>query len=166
MASLLRLTTIPLLLAAPAGAQHPRALLPIEFKNSAEARWLAKRVQASRVLDDMTQPGTWRMTGTGNLTFPSEPRLGDMRVLRVDMQMFTGPPAATSNHLSSINLRRAFAGEDWRAYNRISLWVKPEFSGIPALPLQIVLHCCNSTPFHYCHVERSRNISDSFRHRV
>ena len=140
MASLLRLTTIPLLLAAPAGAQHPRALLPIEFKNSAEARWLAKKVQSSRVLDDMTQPGTWRMTGTGNLTFPSEPRLGDMRVLRVDMQMFTGPPAATSNHLSSINLRRAFAGEDWRAYNRISLWVKPEFSGIPALPLQIVLH--------------------------
>ena len=140
MVSPLRLTILPLVLAATAGAQQPRALLPIDFQNSAEARWLAKKVQASRVLDDMTQPGTWRMTGTGNLTFPSEPRLGDMRVLRVDMQMFTGPPAPTSNRLSSINLRRLFESEDWRAYNRISLWVKPEFSGIPALPLQIVLH--------------------------
>src|SRR5207253_8742192 len=33
-------------------------------------------------------------------------------------------------------------------------------------PLQIVLHCRNSTPFHYCHVERSRGISDAFRDRV
>jgi glycosyl hydrolase family 9/cellulase-like Ig domain-containing protein len=140
MVSPLRLAILSLGLAATAGAQQPRALLPIDFTKSAEARWLAKKVQASRVLDDMTQPGTWRMTGTGNLTFPPEPRLGQMRVLRVDMQMFTGPPAPTSNRLSSVNLRRAFDGEDWRAYNRISLWVKPQFSGIPALPLQIVLH--------------------------
>src|SRR5580765_6140120 len=140
MVSPLRLTIIPLVLAATAAAQQPRALMPIDFTKSAEARWLAKKVQASRVLDDMTQPGTWRMTGTGHLTFPSEPRLGDMRVLRVDMQMFTGPPAPTSNRLSSINLRRVFEGEDWRAYNRISLWVRPEFSGISALPLKIVLH--------------------------
>jgi len=114
-------------LSAPnvARGQVPRALLPIEYENSAEFGWLRKPVLASRVLDDMTQPGTWRMTGTGNLTFPSEPRLGDMRVLRVDMQMFTGPPAPTSNRLSSINLRRVSEGEDWRAYNRSSLWVRP-----------------------------------------
>src|SRR5512147_1749193 len=82
MVSPLRLTIIFLVLAATAGAQQPRALMPIDFKSSAEARWLAKKVQASRVLDDMTQPGTWRMTGTGNLTFPSEPRLRQMRVIR------------------------------------------------------------------------------------
>src|SRR4029078_8961018 len=28
--------------------------------------------------------------------------------------------------------------------------------------LEVVLHCRNSTPFHYCHVERSRDISDCF----
>jgi len=33
-----------------------------------------------------------------------------------------------------------FAGEDWRAYNRISLWIRPEVVGFPMLPLQIVLH--------------------------
>ena len=144
MVSSLRLARLALgtcaLVGATAAAQDPRPLMPIDFQNSAEARWLEKPVLASRALDDMTQPATWRMTGTGRLTFPIEPRLGDMRVLRVDMQMFTGPPAPTSNHLSTINLRRLFEGEDWRAYNRISLWIRPEVSGFPMLPLQLVLH--------------------------
>ncbi|HEY9227126.1 MAG TPA: glycoside hydrolase family 9 protein, partial [Gemmatimonadaceae bacterium] len=114
--------------------------MPIDFANSAEFAWLRKPVLASRTLDDMTQSSTWRFSGTGRLAFPSEPRLGDMRVLRVDMQMFVDKPAPTRNGLSSVNLQRAFAGEDWRGYNRISMWVRPDVSGLPTLPLQIVLH--------------------------
>ena len=121
-------------------AQAPRALMPIDFQRSAEFGWLRKKVFARRPLDDMTQAATWRFTGTGTLTFPAEPRLGDMRVLRVDMQMFSAAPAPTSNRLSSVNLRRTFDNEDWRAYNRISMWIRPDASGFPAIPLQIVLH--------------------------
>ena len=121
-------------------AQAPRALMPIDFRSSAEFGWLRKPVQASRVLDDMTRATTWRFTGTGRLSFPAEPRLGDMRVLRVDMQMFTTTPAPTPGRLSSVNLRREFAGEDWRAYNRLSVWIRPDVSGFPMLPLQIVMH--------------------------
>jgi hypothetical protein len=121
-------------------AQTPRALLPIEFERSAEFAWLRKPVQASRVLDDMRRPDSWRFSGTGAVTFPSEPRLNGMRVLRVDMQMFRDAPAPTRNRLSSVNLRRAVDGEDWRGYNRLSMWIKPEVSGFPMLPLQIVLH--------------------------
>ncbi len=120
--------------------QTPRALMPIDFTNSAEFGWLGKRVHASRPLDDMSDSATWAFTGTGRLTFPIEPRLAGMRVLRVDMQMFTESPAPNRSRLSSVNLRRAFANEDWSGYNRISIWIRPEFSGIPALPLQIVLH--------------------------
>jgi hypothetical protein len=125
---------------ARATAQAPRALLPIDFQNSAEFAWLNKPVFASRLLDDLTRADTWRFSGTGTLTFPSEPRPGDMRVLRVDMQMFRNAPAPTRNQLSSVNLQRAFAGEDWRAFNRLSLWIKPDVVGLPMLPLQIVLH--------------------------
>ncbi|MGI8617483.1 MAG: glycoside hydrolase family 9 protein, partial [Gemmatimonadaceae bacterium] len=122
-------------------AQYPRrALLPIEFESSAEAVWLRKPVLASRTLDDMTRPDSWRSSGTAAVTFPTEPRTGGMRVLRVDMEMFRGAPAPTRSRLSSVNLRRAFDGEDWRAYNRLSLWIKPEVRGFPMLPLQIVLH--------------------------
>ncbi|HVE35544.1 MAG TPA: glycoside hydrolase family 9 protein, partial [Gemmatimonadaceae bacterium] len=128
-----------------ADAQRPRPLMPIDLENSAEAAWLEKPVLASRVLDDMTSPATWRFSGTGSLTFPAESRTtgagGDMRVLRVDMQMFVDKPAPTRNGLSSVNLRREFVGgEDWTGYNRISMWIRPDVSGFPMLPLQIVLH--------------------------
>lgn len=123
-----------------AASQTPRALMPIDFTNSAEFGWLGKTVRASRTLDDMTQPANWRFTGTGRLTFPAEPRLGGMRALRVDVQMFSDTPAPTRNRLSSVNLQRPFAGEDWRGYNRFSMWIRPEVTGFPMLPLQIVLH--------------------------
>src|SRR5215468_2703136 len=91
-------------------AQAPRALLPIEFENSAEFRWLQKPVLSARVLDDMKDPSAWRFTGTGKISFPTEPS----QALRVDMQMFVDKPAPTRNGLSSVNLQRAFPGEDWR----------------------------------------------------
>ena len=123
-----------------AAAQTPRPLMPINLANSAEAAWLKKPVQASRVLDDMTQSTTWRFSGTGQLAFPTEVRRGNMRVLHVDMQMFVDKPAPTRNGLSSVNLQRAFPGEDWTGYNRISMWIRPDVSGFPMLPLEIVLH--------------------------
>lgn len=122
-----------------AAAQAPRPLLPIDFVNSAEFGWLRKPVRARRVLDDMTRPGAWALAGTGRLSFPAPARPGDLRALRVDMQLFRDRPAPTRARVSSVNLRRAFAGEDWRGYNRLSLWVRPEFTGIPVLPLQIAL---------------------------
>lgn len=114
--------------------------MPIEFENSAEFAWLNKTVHAARTLDDMKSAASWAFTGTGALDFPEEPRLGGMRVLRVDMRMFSDTPAPTRNRLSSVNLRREFGGEDWSAYNRISMWIRPDVSGFPMLPLQIVLH--------------------------
>lgn len=126
--------------AAPVAAQQPRALMPIEFENSAEFGWLRKEVQASRVLDELTGPATWRFTGTGTLSFPTQPSLAGDRVMRVDVQMFRDAPAPTRNRLPSVNLRRSFDGEDWRGFNRISMWMKTETSGFPTIPMQIVLH--------------------------
>ncbi|HYC52431.1 MAG TPA: glycoside hydrolase family 9 protein [Gemmatimonadaceae bacterium] len=128
------------LLPAFAHAQPRRELLPIPFERSAEFAWLQKPVIASRLLDDMSDPARWTSTGTANVSFPAEPRLQDMRVLRVDMQMFQDTPAPTRNRLSSVNLRRALAGEDWRAFNRLSIWMRADVAGFPMLPLQIVMH--------------------------
>lgn len=127
---------------APAAAQQPEqhTLLPIPFENSAEYRWLVKPVLDARVFDDMSDPGRWTLTGTGALSFPAARGPHDMRTLRVDMQMFHDAPAPTSSGLSSVNLRRPVAGEDWSAYNRLSIWVRADVEGLPMLPLQIVLH--------------------------
>ena len=71
-------------------AQTPRALLPIEFANSAEFGWLAKEVHQRRVLADMTDPARWTFTGTGRLSFPTERRISGMRVLRGALETMPG----------------------------------------------------------------------------
>ncbi len=124
--------------AIPSVSRAQRALLPIDMVHSADAGWLAKPVLASRVLDDITDSSRWRFTGTGALTFPSSTQEG-MRFMRVDMRMFRDQPAPTRNNLSSVNLQRPVPGEDWRAYNRLSIWMRADVAGFPMLPLQIVM---------------------------
>lgn len=126
-----------------AGAEPGPALklLPLEFGNSLEYRWLGKPVERSRLLDDMTEPARWQFSGTGTLTprAAADDVLRDERVLRIDLNVYTDSPAPTRTRLSSVNLRRDFGGEDWRAYNRISVWIRPDIEGFPMLPLQLVL---------------------------
>ncbi len=125
---------------APVAAQQHHDLLPIDFRHSAEYDWLRKPVLDSRVVEDMSDRARWQLTGTGTLSFPDEPGPHGTRTLRVDMRMFHDEPAPTRNRLSTVNLRRPVAGEDWSSYNRLSLWVRADVEGLPMLPLQIVLH--------------------------
>lgn len=125
--------------AGPASGQSPRPLLPIPFESSAEYRWLRKPVLESRVLDAMDEPARWSHEGTATVAFRPAEGPGGPRVLRVDMQMFTEAPAPTRNQLSTVYLRRTVAGEDWSGYNRLSVWIRPEVSGFPMLPLHVTL---------------------------
>ncbi|MBL0938875.1 MAG: glycoside hydrolase family 9 protein [Gemmatimonadaceae bacterium] len=134
-------------LLAPIGAKlsaqsaaPPRALLPIDFTASAEHGWLAKPVLASRMVDDMSRQGGWTLTGAGTLSYVNAPVLGDMRALRVDMRLNRAPDMPERPRLPAVNLRRSIANEDWTAFNRISIWIRPDFTGMPVLPLQFVMH--------------------------
>ena len=97
-------------------------------------------VLARRVLDDLSQPGAWQFSGTGTMTFDTVRAPAPAAVLRVDVTMFPRGDAPTRNHLPAVNLRRAFGGEDWSAYNRLSLRIRPKLRGFPMLPLEIALH--------------------------
>jgi hypothetical protein len=132
--------TLALALSACASAPRPGLPLPIDLANSAEAGWLKKAVQASRLLDDMSDPATWHFQGTGRIAFTIAPAPMTMPVLRVDMIMYPDGSAPTRNHLSAVNLKRSFDGEDWSGYDRLSLWIRPHLSGFPMLPLEIALH--------------------------
>ena len=139
-ASVVRRALLAVLIAWPAAhAQHVALPLPIDLQHSAEARWLAKPVLGRRTLDDMSRPDRWKFSGTGTIAFDTvhSPRV--MPALRVDVTMFPHGDAPTRNHLSAVNLRRAFDGEDWSAYNRISMRIRPTLHGFPMLPLEIVL---------------------------
>ncbi len=115
-----------------------RAMLPIDFANSAEAGWLAKPVTSRRTLDDMREIGGWKLSGAGALTLVDSTKEGDRRAVRVEMKL-NRPPFATPLpaplRLPSVNLSRVVASEDWRAYNRIAIWIRPDYSGVPVVPL-------------------------------
>ena len=123
-------------LASSASAQQlpSRPMLPIDFANSAEAGWLAKPVKARRVLDDMRSLGGWKLSGAGTLSLMDSTREGDRRAVRVEMKL-NRDPLPSPLRLPSVNLARAVAGEDWRPFNRIALWIRPDFSGVPVVPL-------------------------------
>jgi hypothetical protein len=127
-------------MATAQSAAVPRALLPIEHEYSAEYGWLRKPVLASRVIDDMTRPDEWKLSGAGRLSSPDSVVLGGMRVLRVDMQLYREGPSGTRPRLPAVNLQRVINNEDWTGFNRLSLWLRPDFQGIPVLPLQLVMH--------------------------
>jgi hypothetical protein len=134
------LLLVPLASAVAQQTAPVRPLLPIDFVHSAEFGWMAKPVLVRRVLDDMTQPDRWRLSGAGRLSFPAAMHLGTMRALRVDMQLAREAPATGRLRLPSVTLQRAIPNEDWTAYNRLSLWLRPDFRGVPVVPLQVVLH--------------------------
>src|SRR5690348_16924929 len=136
----LSLAFLALLPALPARAQQITLPLPIDLEHSAEARWRAKPVLARRTLDDMSRPDTWKFSGTGTVSFDTVRAPGTMPVLRVSVTMFPHGDAPTRNHLAAVNLRRSFAGEDWSAYNRLSMRIRPTLRGFPMLPLEIALH--------------------------
>ncbi|HLE57302.1 MAG TPA: hypothetical protein VJB15_09475, partial [Rhodothermia bacterium] len=123
-----------------ADAQPPAMPMPIDYQSSAEFGWTSKKVLATRTVEPMTEAANWVFQGTGKLSFLSATGAVGRSALRVDMDMFTDKPAPTRNGLSSVNLRRPFAGEDWTQYNRISFWIRPLVSGFPMLPIVIVLH--------------------------
>jgi hypothetical protein len=109
-------------------------MLPIDFANSAEAGWLAKPVKARRVLDDMRTMGGWKLSGAGTLSLVDSTREGDRRAVRVEMKL-NRDPLPSPLRLPTVNLSRAIANEDWRAFNRIAVWIRPDFSGVPVVPL-------------------------------
>ena len=127
-------------LVAPVRAQQVTLPLPIDLTRSAEARWMRKPIRERRTLDDMSRPATWEFHGSGTMAFDTLRTPSVMPMLHVNVTMFPHGDAPARNHLSAVNLRRAFAGEDWSGYNRLSLRIRPKLRGFPMLPLEIVLH--------------------------
>jgi hypothetical protein len=114
--------------------------MPIRFEDSAEYRWLNKPVSESRILDNMSDAKSWQVQGQARATWQEPVPPLDAPALRIDMQLFRDQPPPTRNGLSAVSIQRPFPAEDWSGYNRISLWIRPELSGFPMLPLEIVLH--------------------------
>ena len=125
----------------PLGAQQSSPAMPMQpaYQNGAEYRWLQKPVLRSRVLDEMEDLTHWSFQGVGSMT---------LSTAEVKQGRYSICVASTDNigrvdgsgDWQDLVATRNFASEDWRPYNRISIWVYPDVHGAPAISVNLTLH--------------------------
>ena len=133
-------------------AQQEVPKMPMQpaYANGAEARWLNKKALHSRVLDSMEDLSTWSFTGDGEMALADSPVKDGAHSLRIISKENLGLVGG-SGEWEDLVASRKFPGEDWRHYNRISIWVYPDVIGAPTISASLVLHNdgAHKLPDHY-----------------
>jgi hypothetical protein len=124
--------TIPAL----AGGKIPRMPMSARYEDSANYRWLNKKVRKSRLLDDMEDITGWSIEnkvddkGEGRMALTEERSKDGSHSLRVHLKTRSDEFLGIRGRPFGVTkVARRFAGEDWSDYNRISFWVYPTFPG-------------------------------------
>ena len=123
----------------PAQPDQPRKPMQAKLEDGAEYRWLQKKVLASRLLDNMEDISTWSFKGEGDMALSSAYRKDGLHALRIQSK-FNIARTDGSGEWQDLVATRKFQSEDWRKYNRISLWVYADVAGAPALSASLTLH--------------------------
>ncbi len=129
------------ILHAPACAQQTAPEMPMQpvLQNGAAYRLLQKRVLRSRLLDGMDDLSHWSFKGVGTMTLSSTEVKEGRTSLRVASTDNIGRVDGSGDWQDLVATRN-FPCEDWRPYNRISVWVYPDIHGAPAISLNLTLH--------------------------
>jgi len=118
----------------------PAMPMPIDRTRTTDARWLAKPVLEARVLDDMSTADRWSHHGQGRLEFVHQRPNGGKQVFRLLAPTITEKPNTSSGRpFGEAVLRFDARGEDWTAWNRLSIWVYPRLPGFKVISLLVKL---------------------------
>jgi hypothetical protein len=118
---------------------QPRKPLQAKFEDGAEYRWLNKKVLDSHLLDGMEDLSNWSFKGDGDMTLSDTYKKDGQHSLRIQ-STFNIARVDGNGEWEDLIATRKFPGEDWRKYNRISLWVYADVAGAPALAASLTLH--------------------------
>jgi Glycosyl hydrolase family 9/Cellulase N-terminal ig-like domain len=121
------------------------------FKDSASYRWLNKKVLGKSTLDNMESLDSWRsFTSSGVQMVDARKVLitkdssnsvatigltkqfvheGNQSLMMTTPTRLDGPAPKNGRGWGRSGLRRIFDGEDWTAYNRLSIWIYPNLPG-------------------------------------
>ncbi|MGC2400229.1 MAG: hypothetical protein WA510_10620, partial [Acidobacteriaceae bacterium] len=143
-----------------AGAQ--RSPLVENYQHSAPYRWSQKPVLESRVLDNMESLDKWTPFTSGapavvdarvtvraapapklvaKIALTSERSHDGGHALRFQTPTrLDGPGPANGRGWGTSGVTRTFDGEDWRKFNRLSLWIFPDCPGTYSVALGMRLH--------------------------
>ena len=118
---------------------HPRKPMQAKLEVGAEYRWLNKKVLDSRLLDSMEDLSNWSFKGDGDMTLSDTYKKDGQHSLKIQSK-FNIARVDGGGEWEDLIATRKFSGEDWRKYNRISLWVYADVAGTPALAASLTLH--------------------------
>lgn len=132
------------------------------FEDSAAFRWLNKKIESKRVLDNMESLDHWHSFTTSGVevvdarkvitTTDSSGSVADIKLTKdivhegsKSLMMTTptrlaGPAPKNGRGWGRSGVRRQFDGEDWTAYNRISIWIYPDLPGFYTTALDCKLY--------------------------
>jgi len=139
-----------------------RKPMEANFKDGAAYRWLHKEVFSKRTLDNMESLDNWRSFTTSGTaivdarkvirTTDSSSSVAAIELSKqyvhegaYSMMMSTptrlaGTAPKNGRGWGRSGVRRLFNGEDWTAYNRISIWIYPDLPGFYTTALDCQLY--------------------------
>jgi hypothetical protein len=144
------------------GFYFVREPMEVNFKDSAAYRWLNKKVYDKRTLDNMESLDNWSsfttsgvevvdarkvITSTDSSGSVADIKLtkdlvheGSQSLVMTTPTRLEGPAPQNGRGWGRSGVRRKFAGEDWTAYNRISIWIYPDLPGFYTTALDCMLY--------------------------
>lgn len=131
-------------------APWPAFPLPVPQERSAATRRAAKPALETRVLDDLESTNGWSLHGPGRMALTEEHRTSGLRALRLTSPTKLDKPGPVEGRpFAETGVRRNFAGSDWSAFNRVSVWVRPHLPGFHTISLVLKLHAAGSDRWMY-----------------
>ena len=124
-----------------ARAQQTAPTMPMQpvYRDGATYRQQQKKVLNTRVLDSMEDLTHWSFQGAGSMTLSTTEVKQGRYSLRIASDDNIGRVDGSGDWQDLI-ATRSFSSEDWRPYNRISVWVYPDLHGAPAVSINLTLH--------------------------
>ncbi|MGB6973565.1 MAG: glycoside hydrolase family 9 protein [Terracidiphilus sp.] len=117
----------------------PAAPMKPDYRTGAEYRQLQKQVLRARLLDGMEDLSHWSFAGVGTMTLSTAEAKQGRTSLRIASTDNIGRVEGSGDWQDLVATRN-FPSEDWRQYNRVSVWVFPDIHGAPAISLNMTLH--------------------------
>ncbi|MFI5163516.1 MAG: hypothetical protein ACHQHN_19730, partial [Sphingobacteriales bacterium] len=144
------------------GFYSVREPMQANVKDSAMYRWLNKKVLDKRTLDNMESLDNWRSFTTSGVQIVDARKVittkdssvsvatielskelvheGNRSLLMTTPVRLGGPAPKNGRGWGRSGVRRLFNGEDWTAYNRISIWIYPDLPGFYTAALDCQLY--------------------------
>lgn len=116
-----------------------KGIVPVP-EDAAEPRWIAKPVLESRLVDGMESLDAFTFSTAGRMYLSRERKVEGEASLCTEFPTALEVQSPTHRAYDCAQVYRKIDGEDWRRYNRLSLWIYIDAPGFVTLHFNISLH--------------------------